>query len=33
MEYVNVYVEYGHRTGYGLEEQENYNKVVSHKEN
>lgn len=33
MEYVNVYVEYGHRTGYGSEEQENYNKVVSHKEN
>lgn len=32
MKYLNVYVEYGHQTNYGLEEQENYNKVISEKE-
>lgn len=28
----NPYVDFGHITDYGLEEQENYNKVVSSKE-
>lgn len=29
MQYINYYEEFGHHTGYGLEEQDNYNKIVS----